>query len=386
MKNIDYVKLALETGDAIYELMERECDRILGYHSYSPQYDFYRKSLLISMNRCIYSGHIQTRDYEFIMDRFNKHKDTNTLNVVSPVLYLLGRYKPRLKLIDLLYDIDLPRTYILRSVSKEMNSVFKCFDSFGSLYQGRQSLIIDHLAKAYETLNSPNRECYYYLSLAKNALLIFTKYYREGEADELVNLYIDICKEVYEIDKEFYEEFNNSFYDDLSDSSVFSSNASQPRYSYLEFLGDMNDAFKSLSSNKYFSIVGKLTTKVLTSGMPQGLCELCVKSLSDLEISYTAETCDISSCFVWYDIVQNDFVYYLGLKNFNESKTVVNTFDNILTEDELVHFYVNKAMMSSLPDGGDDLAYNVALINSLENLESYDFISDVSHYFNLYRR
>ena len=394
MESKDYIKKSLENNVSVNECLWSECDKVLSYHSYSPQYSFYKEHLIDAMDRCLYENYITKEDHEYLMRRFKKHKDTNALNLVAPILHLLGRFKPRLKLIDLLYDIDLERTYILKLASKEMNEAFHTVNNFGDLYGRRQEIILEHLTKAYEEVDSPSRKCYYHLSLAKNALIVFSKYYRDGSADELIDLYIDICGQAYQVDKEFYDEYYQSFlnssnsdFSDLKDSTVFGrSNSSTIDYTYFDFLNDYNVTLKSLSGSKELPKTDFYTKKILNSSMPSRLKDRCVKALSELEISYTLERFDISNCFIWYDIVGKDFIYYLTLKNFNESSIVVNTFDNLLTEEELVDFYVNKALMSSLPDEGDELTYNVALIDSLENLKSYSFIEDVSYYFNLYRR
>lgn len=395
MESKDYIQKSLENNISVNECLWLECDKLLSYHSYSPQFSFYKEHLINAMDSCLYKDYITKEDHEFLMRRLKKHKDTNALNLVAPILHLLGRFKPRLKLIDLLYDIDLERTYILKLASKEMNEAFHTVNNFGDLYYRRQEIILEHLTKAYEEVDSPSRKCYYHLSLAKNALIVFTKYYRDGSADELMNLYLDIATQAYQVDKDFYDEYYKSFVnskdnsDDscLSDSNLFSGNNTNPSmYSYFDFLNDYNIVFKSLSSSKEIPKVDFYTKKVLNSSMPELLRDRCVKALSELEICYTLERFDISNCFVWYDVVGKDFIYYLTLKNFSESSVVVNTFDNLLTEENLVEFYVNKALMSSLPDEGDELTYNVALIDSLENLQSYNFISDVSYYFNKYRR
>ena len=365
------------------------------------------------MENYLYQGYLDKQEFTEIMNRIKNNHDTESLHLVAPVLNLLYRFKPRLKLIDLLYDIDLERTYILQMVSRRMNKVFKSVDNFSSLYGGRVNLVLSNIEKAYNTKDSKNRECYYYLNLAKNALNILTKYYRT-DCNEFVDLYVEVCNEIYFIDKDFYEEYYNSFLDDsddstpnrssgsLSDSNLFSGvnsdstdidsqgikskSRSNVSYSYLDFLIDYNDLLKSLSSNSYNPKTDFYTKKVLDSDMPFKLKDKCSKMISDLYVDYTLENFEISNCFIWYDVIQDDFIYYLNAKDFNESKIVVNTFDELLTEDNLVDFYVNKAYMASIPDEGDALTYNVCLIDSLEKLQSYGFISDVSHYFNLYRR
>ena len=414
MKSKNYLKRSLETDTAINDLFSEDCDKLLSYHSYSPQYIYYKDCLVYNMENYLYQGYLDKQEFTEIMNRIKNNHDTEALHLVAPVLNLLYRFKPRLKLIDLLYDIDLERTYILQMVSRRMNRVFKSVDNFSSLYGGRVNLVLSNIEKAYNTKDSKNRECYYYLNLAKNALNILTKYYRT-DCNEFIDLYVEVCNEIYSIDKDFYEEYYNSFLDDsdnditpnissgsLSDSNLFSrvnkdstnidsqgiksESKSNVSYSYLDFLIDYNDLLKSLSSNSYNPKTDFYTKKVLDSDMPFKLKDKCSKMISDLYVDYTLENFEISNCFIWYDVVQDDFIYYLNAKDFNESKIVVNTFDELLTEDNLVDFYVNKAYMASIPDEGDALTYNVCLIDSLEKLQSYGFISDVSHYFNLYRR
>ena len=100
MDIFDYSKLSLLNDMSVKEYMEKECNKILSYHSYSPQYDFYASEFNEAMDSLVYKGLISVSDYDFLIKKVRDNRDTETQNLVSPIMVLLGRYKPRLKLID----------------------------------------------------------------------------------------------------------------------------------------------------------------------------------------------------------------------------------------------------------------------------------------------
>ena len=388
MKDFNYVQSSLDQNISVLEFMERECDRVLGYHSCSPQYRLYSNQFSSMMNDCLYKGFISPKDYEILTERIKNKKDVNSRNLASPIINLLSRYKPRLKIIDLLYNIDLSRTYILKLVSGEMNEVYKSVVGFSGLFDRRQSLILESIEMALNTISNPSKECYYYLFLAKTSLIVSTKYYRNGESDGLVDLYVDVSREIQKADEEFYKEFVEYYEDadiEIRDSNLFNVSESST-YSYMDYLHDFDLVFKSLAKPNSRSIVDECNKRLVNSKLPNYLKDACSRDMYNLVIKYQTEEVEMTMPFVFYDFVGKDFVYYLDIKTFNESKVVVNTFDSVLQEDNLVEFYVNKALMASLKDDGDDLTYNIVLLDSLENLQSYGFIEDVSEYFEKYRR
>ena len=388
MKDVDYLKLCLEQNISVSKYLERKCDEVLSYHSYSPQYSFYYNEFSSAMDKCVYDGLISPKYYEKLMNRIKYSNDTNSRNLVAPIMKLLDRYKPRLKIIDLLYDIDLERTYILKLVCVEMDEVFDRVNSFSSMFNGRQMAILDSLDKALATIDSPNRECYYYLYLARTALIISTKYYRSGESNDLVDLYLEISTKVHKQDEKFFEKYERALREknlNIRDSEFFTVDTSS-KYSYMDYLNDYDLLFKSLACPGNKPIIEECNSRLISSKLPNYLKDDGSKKFYDLNNEFINEDVSIASSFAFYDLLGKDFIYYLNIKTFNESKIVVNTFNNILQEDNLVEFYVNKACMSSLGDGGDDLTYNIVLLENLEKLNSYGFIDDVSYYFGKYRR
>lgn len=386
MKDLDYLKTSLSKGISVRQLLEEECENVLSYHSYSPQYGFYKERFNDSLNSCLYKGLIDFHYHESLNSRIKAKKDTDSLGLASPILTLLSRYKPRLKLIDLLYDIDLERTYILKVACDSMHKVFTEVNGFSTLFEDRQALLLSLIEKALSHSDDPSRKCYYYLNLAKNVLLVLTKYYRTGECDSLVDLYIDVSNSIYKSDEDFFKDYVEYYkLKEIDDSNVFSVDTDSD-YSYMDYLYDYNKVLKSLSSSSNVPITSECDAKLMNSKLPDYLKNYCSKDIYNLEIFYSTESTEVSSAFIWYDVVREDFIYFLNARLYEEAKIIVRTLSNLLKEEGLVEFYVNKAMMTSLPDDGDELTYNVALIESLENLESYGFINDVSYYFNLYRR
>ena len=423
MKSLDYKKLFLKKGIVPIDYFTKEVDRLLSYHSYSPQYKFYSDLLIGGLDYCIYEELIDTESAKGLIKKIENHRDTCSSGITASIMFLFDRYKPRLGTIDLLFDIDLDRTYFLKLLCDRMLMSLSVYDSFGEMYGRRRQLILDNLQNALSTKDNPNRECYYHLFFAKRLLIVNSCYYRNGECDDLMEVYLEIAREVYKVDSVFYKNYVSlfscasddcdpsiifsdkivSFGDNagvdmnlIGSSSVFSSidkNSNQPskeidnkeEYSYIDFLIDLDCFLRDLSSYKYLPNINKYVKRVYESNLPQVLKDKFSTQLYNLEIDFSSESFEITEPFLWFDFVGEDFPNFLKLKCYNESKVVVSTIANLITEDNLVEFYVNKAYMYAFANGETDV-YNYVLRDNLENLKTYNFIKDVDYYYEKHRR
>lgn len=415
MKDYDYKRLFMTNGYVPINYFTKEVDRLLSYHSYSPQYKMYSDFLIGGLDQCLYKGLINDKDAKVLIKRIENHKDTISGGLASSIMFLFDRYKPRLGVIDLLFDIDIDRTYCLKLLCSRMINSYERFNSFGSLFDKRRELIIINLEKALELKDSPNRECYYYLYLAKRLLIVSCCYYRAGEFDEMIDVYIDIAKEVYNVDKDFYNNYvmfykkldciddyevdypNPSYMfgdyehesivpNRIEPSNTFGGNSvGSSNYSYINLMMDLDLFMRDSSSYKYMPNINKYLDVVMSSDLPKYLKDKFSTQLYELEIEFKSESFEITEPFLWFDFVGEDFLSFIKLKCYNESKVVVSTINDLLTEDNLVEFYVNKAYVYAFANGDVDV-YNYVLRENLDNLKNYNFIKDVDYYYNKYRR
>ena len=371
-------------NEGLYNDLRDEMRNIKGFHSISPQFNFYSSRFIAKINNLLYNEQIDKNYYRMLHSELLSTKDTCSLHTFLGIEELFRTYKPRLGELDLLYNTDLSTIKMLRDLSEGICKRLSGWNVFCPELPDRIQYLIGKIEKCSETSSLDSKEVYYHISILKSGLLMAGKVHPSKYMEELCNIYANLYEDVVKSDYKFYQEYQNSFVtkgDSLNISSSFTDDVIS--YGYLDFLIDYNKVLCKLASNLDADpLINDTNANIYNSSIPSALKDKCSNDLFRLRTNFIDNLVSISAPYYWFNEVQGDFVYHCTPAELEEGFDVGSCICQMTTFESLVEYAVQNASLISMANDRDKDSFNESLYETLFKLYRHDMMEN---YLDVYK-
>lgn len=357
---------------SLWDDLNSEMVSIKGFHSVSPQYNFYSSRFVDKLDKLIYNNKIDKDSYKYLHKELFTQNDLSSIHSFTGIDELFKKYRPKLGELDLLYSLDLSTIKMLRDLSYGICNKLNGWNVFCPELPDRINYLISNIHKCSDTLSLSNREVYYHISILKSALLMSGKIHPNKYLKDLCDVYSDLYRKAINDDLDFYREFQDSFNTDQDKSILKISSSfieSPSKYDYHDYLIDYNDVVCGLSCNESVEDkINSINDSIYNSYIPSTLKDNCSNDLFRLRTNFIDNIVSISAPYYWYNAVQDSFVYHCTPLELEEGYDVGSCICQMTTFEGLVEYAVQSAALISLANDRNKDSFNEGLYDVLFKL------------------